>query len=89
MLVCGPPVRQLQCPVTAAVGPPWGGRCSQSGAEWFGGGGREGEVRRTKRKQQNNEMNTYAREKEQKNEGIIRRYQEMKIWVFIILFSGQ
>ena len=29
-------------------------------------------MRRTERKQQNNEMNTYAREKEQKNEGIIR-----------------
>ena len=26
MLVCGPPVQQQQCPVTAIVEPLWGGR---------------------------------------------------------------
>ena len=39
---CGAPVRELQCPVTAAFSP-WGGRCSQF--EWYReGGGEEGKT---------------------------------------------
>ena len=61
----------------------------QSGAEWYGGGGRGEEGREevennreraTEEEQeecklQNNEANTYAKEKEE-NKGIIRKYQE-------------
>ena len=43
MLVCGPPVLQLQCFATAAVGLPWGGRCSQSEAGQYRRGGRDEE----------------------------------------------
>ena len=69
----------------AAFRPPWDGRCSQSGAEWYGGGGRgeegkeEAENNRERatgvesgRNKQKSKMNMYAKE----NKRIIGRYRK-------------